>query len=387
MQSKRVGDILKNCNDNPDAVRYKYFTIIPGKSNVIISAPHAYEHIRNGKRKPKDKRTLTIAKMISELTNAHVIYTNKDIPYDPNFTPDNKYQKELVSYIQNNNIKYLIDIHGTRLVRDAHLEIGTNELDNFNHDETLLDNLVSIFEKNKIEKIRIDKRFKGSNNTICNIINNKTGIQTIQLEISKKYRSIKNGFQDFKTIINALLDVIYYLERREIMENINFVEKYDETLDIKPAYGYNRVLNKIGYDRVGLEIEVSVSFERNSYSFIRKMLKKIKELVGDNGYFVKDNTVLGDYNFEIVLDPLTIPEIKELYASLLEIIRFSNGAIEISKEKNCGIHMNFNRADITDLNESHKRLTAFVSEHPSYFDENIYKHFKFIWYFTKFQQY
>ena len=133
------------------------------------------------------------------------------------------------------------------------------------------------------------------------------------------------------------------------MENINFVKKYDETLENKPAYGYNRELNKSGYDRVGLEIEVSVSFERNSYSFIRKMLKKIKELVGDNGYFVKDNTVLGDYNFEIVLDPLTIPEIKELYESLLEIIRFSTGAFEIYKEKNCGIHMNFNRTDITDL--------------------------------------
>jgi hypothetical protein len=177
------------------------------------------------------------------------------------------------------------------------------------------------------------------------------------------------------------------MERRDKMNEINYIEKYDEILDIKPSYGYKRELGKINYNQVGLEIEMSVNFNRNSYSFIRKMLKKVKNLVGDNGYFVKDGTVLGDYSFEIVLDPLTVEEIEKFYQSLLDIIEFSQGLLEISKEKNCGIHMNFNKKDILDINQAHKRATTFVKEHQKYFDQNIYKQFKFIWDYEKYSNY
>ena len=71
----------------------------------------------------------------------------------------------------------------------------------------------------------------------------------------------------------------------------------------------------------------------------------------------------------------------------MNIIEFSNGLIEISKEKNCGIHLNFNKNDITDINESHKKLTTYICENPKYFEENMYKQFKFIWNFDEYEEY
>ncbi len=156
-------------------------------------------------------------------------------------------------------------------------------------------------------------------------------------------------------------------------EEIDFVERYDELLNVQPCYGIDRVKHKVKYNYIGLEIEISVNYERERYTFIRTLLKKIIALVGDNGYFTHDGTIIGKYSFEIVLDPLPISEIKRIYSTLMEIIKFSDGSILFDKEHNCGLHMNFNQYDVEDLNESHKRLLLFLDENANLFDKNVYK--------------
>lgn len=156
-------------------------------------------------------------------------------------------------------------------------------------------------------------------------------------------------------------------------EEINYIERYDELLNIQPCYGIDRVKKPVKFDYIGLEIELSINYERERYTFIRTLLKKIKELVGDNGYFTKDGTIIGPYSFEIVLDPLPIPKIKKLYTILRQIIKFSDGSILFDKEHNCGLHMNFNQYDVEDLNESHKRLLLLLDEKQHLFDKNVYK--------------
>ncbi len=161
------------------------------------------------------------------------------------------------------------------------------------------------------------------------------------------------------------------------MKKINWKKRYDNILDIKPIYGYKRDLSEIKFNQVGLEIEIAVNYTRDRYTFIKKLISNIKKLIGKNGYFVKDATIIGDYNFEIVLDPLTPTKIKTIYSKLLEIIEISQGSICLSKENNCGIHLNFNQYDILDKEESHKRLNAFALSNSEYFEENEYKQFVF----------
>lgn len=156
-------------------------------------------------------------------------------------------------------------------------------------------------------------------------------------------------------------------------EELNFNERYDNLLDIKPSYGYKRNLGKIKYNYVGLEIEIAVNFDRDRYSFIRTMLKKIKAAVGENGYFVKDGTILGDYSFEIVLDPMSIKKVRLIYKKIMDIVKFSDGSICFDKQHNCGLHMNFNQYDIDDLDTAHKRLLLLINQKSQYFEENIYK--------------
>jgi len=383
---RKISDYTKEC-EAKDNIEFPEFTIIPGSSNVMFSAPHSYPHKRNSKIKPKDMGTLTIIKMLHCLTNAHIIYTNKKVDYDPNYDKDNIYQQYLNKYIKEHKIEYLIDLHGSKKTKNFDIEIGTNNFKNINHDQELLNNIKTIMKNYNMKHIRIDKLYKSCKNTICKYINNKTKIPTLQFEISKKYRIIKNSSKDFKKIINTLIDISTYLERRNKMQEIDYQTKYDELLEIKPSYGYKRELKPVEFDEVGLEIEVAVNYDRNSYSFIKKLLEKIKNLVGDNGYFVKDGTITADYSFEIVLDPLKLEKIYDIYDNLMNIIEFSNGLIEISKEKNCGIHLNFNKDDITDMTLAHKQITSYACENPNLFEENMYKQFKFIWDFDEYFNY
>ena len=156
-------------------------------------------------------------------------------------------------------------------------------------------------------------------------------------------------------------------------EEINFEERYDRLLNIQPSYGVKRIKKPVKFNYVGVELELSVSYERDRYSFIRSMLKKIIKAVGNNGYFVKDGTILGDYAFEIILDPMSIKKVKKIYSTILKIVEFSDSSIVFDKEHNCGLHLNFNQYDIEDMDEAHKRLLLLMSQKEEYFEENIYK--------------
>lgn len=156
-------------------------------------------------------------------------------------------------------------------------------------------------------------------------------------------------------------------------EEINYVERFNNLLEIKPNYGYDRVKKPVKFNYIGLEIEVGVVYERERYTFIRTLIKQIKKLVDGKGYFTSDGTILGDYSFEIVLDPMSVPKIKKIYSTLLKIIKFSDGSLVFNKKHNCGLHMNFNQYDVTDLEEAHQRLLMLMNEKSEYFDENVYK--------------
>lgn len=158
-----------------------------------------------------------------------------------------------------------------------------------------------------------------------------------------------------------------------MIEEINYIERYDQILEVQPPYGIDRIKKPVDFNSIGLEIEISVNYERERYTFIRTLLKKIKQAVGEDGYFTSDGTILGNYSFEIVLDPLPVKKIKKIYSTLLKIIKFSDGSILMDREHNCGIHMNFNQYDMTDADASHQRLLLLMKEENEYFEENVYK--------------
>ncbi len=171
-------------------------------------------------------------------------------------------------------------------------------------------------------------------------------------------------------------------------DEINFKEKYDKILDIQPiAKERDKVKGDVKFDYIGLEIEIAVEFQRDRYTFIRALIKKIKNLVGKNGVFVRDATILGSYSFEIVLNPLPIKKIGNIYSNLMKILAFSDGSLQFNKEHNCGLHMNFNQYDIKNIKQTHKDLLLFMSQKQEYFEENIYKRVHYDFDFDQYLEY
>lgn len=406
---KEFRKLLKSHRKDKNLVKFEEINCKKGTNNILLSAPHTFTHEKNGENKSKDYLTYSLIRVISELSNCHVMYINKEIDYDPNYDKENNFYYEyLKKYVRSNNIDYVIDIHSLAINEITDLDIGVDEFKNVNNDKKLVKDIVKELNKYSLGTVTIDKIYRSHNRTICSRIHKDTGVKSIQLEIGQKNRNFHKNKAQVSNLINAILGVINYLENKSKFSSVIFKDKkgkkvivrntrknkfdyeakFDKVLDIKPAFGYERKLKeKIAYDEVGLEIEVSVTLERDKYSFTKKLLANIKELVGENGYFVKDGTIIGDYSFEIVLDPLKVEEIYEFWNNLQEIMIFSKGIIQVSSEKNCGIHMNFNQYDVTNPIESHKKLMALLSEKENYFEENIYKQYKFIWDFEEYCKY
>lgn len=210
---KEYRKVLINYKHNKENYKtYDYFKIDKGQNSVILSAPHAYKHFRNGKYKANENNTSKIAKILGAITNSHVIYTFKNSRNDPNYDKDSEYKKELSKYIKDNNIKYLLDIHGLSKNDDCFLEIGSNNYNNSSED--IIKIVKDVFKKYYDGNILIDNKYAAnSERTISKYIsNNNDDICAIQLEINWRYRSLKYMPIKFNRTINALKEIIDRLE-------------------------------------------------------------------------------------------------------------------------------------------------------------------------------
>ena len=96
-----------------------------GTIPIMISAPHAVNHTRDGQLKYADKFTGGLALLLHKLTGCHILYSARNCSYDPNYDKDNAYQLFLQEYINRHHIEVLIDLHGAQEQRDYAIEIGT----------------------------------------------------------------------------------------------------------------------------------------------------------------------------------------------------------------------------------------------------------------------
>lgn len=205
-------DVVRKVNSKEKLI-FNYFKVIKGKNNILVSAPHAYKHIRDGKVKSNEYNTSNIVKILKYFTDSHIIYTDKPTKEDPNFDVKNEYKNILIQYIKENNIKYFIDIHGY-VDAKSDLIIGTNDKKNINNDCNLLKNIYNIFYYNFSNRILVDKKYKASKKALSKVVNENAQIVAIQLEINKKYRKLKRRKKTFNKTIKSLISLIKYIEGR-----------------------------------------------------------------------------------------------------------------------------------------------------------------------------
>ncbi|MDF9867426.1 hypothetical protein OKW22_000999 [Bacilli bacterium PM5-3] len=154
-----------------------------------------------------------------------------------------------------------------------------------------------------------------------------------------------------------------------VVEAIDFDEVVDPEEELK---GFYREINRLlqinstndyyideevfGY---GLEIEVSAQVKRTHFVFLTAMLNNIINVVNYRGNFVFDRTILGDYGFEICLDPLEKEECIRVYSKIREIIDFSGDILSVSSNFSCGLHINI-KADERIKAEKFKQLFDII---------------------------
>lgn len=179
------------------------FVIERGELPVLFSAPHAVKHFRNHQWKPAELYTGAIVRYVSRTVGCHAIYSTRCEEANPNYD-DNEisaYKKELKRYVEQQEIKLVIDFHGCLERNPAAIEIGT--MDDCNRSlhgcDFIVSTMMTIFARvlakhlQKYQKsILRNQRFLAANpNTVTNYISSSSGIPCVQLEINRLFRDCR----------------------------------------------------------------------------------------------------------------------------------------------------------------------------------------------------
>ena len=198
---------------------FSTFKILKNKSKIMISAPHSVKHIRLWETLPQDLLTWWLALYLWNRLNLSVIYSTSYKVWDPNFDDNDtsEYKQVLSKYIKENDIQFLIDLHGCRSFRDFAIELGTwwewnpNLLWNekiINSIYESLNNSLKIFIKHTGKSITKNTIFTANRETtVSAFISKECKIPAIQIEINNDLRNMDN-YKNLSMLINALENMI-----------------------------------------------------------------------------------------------------------------------------------------------------------------------------------
>lgn len=206
-------------NNNIQYKDFSTFKILKNKSKIMISAPHSVKHIREWEILPQDLLTWWLALYLWKRLNLSVIYSTSYKVWDPNFdeNDNSEYKQTLTKNIRENDIKFLIDLHGCWSFRDFSIELGTwwEWNPNLLRNDKLLKIIVNSLNDSLKAYIQHTKKpitqntiFSASREaTVSNFISKECKIPTIQIEINKELRDMDNP-KNVSLLISALENMI-----------------------------------------------------------------------------------------------------------------------------------------------------------------------------------
>jgi len=169
------------------------FAYSVGSIPILISAPHGAAHTRNGKYKGEDEYTAAFARLIGEESGAHRIYARRKSQTDPNAAEDAPYKDMVRQICRQNEIRFVIDLHGMRPQHEAGLELGTRDGKSCPEQKALI--LHSLRESGftadsneKLFRLRVDGQYSGNGSPtrepMVKFVSEKLRIPAAQFEIN-----------------------------------------------------------------------------------------------------------------------------------------------------------------------------------------------------------
>ena len=180
------------------------YIIKKGCLPILFTAPHTMEQVReDGTIKPSEVFTKAIALYLNHYANVNAMIKIKDTGLDSNRDNRDEFKTELLRFIKDNNIKLVIDLHGSKKEREFDLEFGT--MNNLSADFSTIKELENSFLTNGISNITHNDPFKGG--AITQYVYGLKDVDIIQLEINSRFRDFDN-IDQLELICKSLIDFI-----------------------------------------------------------------------------------------------------------------------------------------------------------------------------------
>ena len=189
--------------------------LLRGNSGIILSAPHATNHIRLNKYKIFERYTAALSALMHSLTSSTSVYTNSVSISDPNYYDNCDYKTRLGIMCKDTPHHFLLDIHGTGEEREFDIYPGIGRDKEFLLGQTgILDDLYKTARKYNINLGGLDRFPASKQQTVTKYAATQLGIPSMQIEINKRYRLPDKDPERFLVLIEFLRDFLEMIKKR-----------------------------------------------------------------------------------------------------------------------------------------------------------------------------
>ena len=184
---------------------------LPGNNNILVVVTSGVKH----KRRKKDDRdkivnmsahvyTNAVAAILNEESGVHVMMKTRHSESDISGKVLAPFKEKMVKYIEENNIKYVIELRGSIKEQKSDILVGDARgvyLKDLAEIRLLTEQVFSNFNLN----INQESAYQGSNkSTIATTVANNTDACAVQMMIKKQFRDPKNNLNDILKLIQSL---------------------------------------------------------------------------------------------------------------------------------------------------------------------------------------
>lgn len=185
------------------------FRVLSGMTNVLLSAPHSVNQIRNEDIRDAEKYTGGLVRYLSNTTSSYAIFqmfTNSD----PNYDNKHDYKDATINLVLQNDIRLLIDVHSSLKQRPYDVNVAINNGINIQDNFEIIEKFKFLGLKHDIY-VDVDNIFKAEKpQYISNIVARETNIPCIELEINEHFLDPVGNPQKFAKLVKLLEEFIMY---------------------------------------------------------------------------------------------------------------------------------------------------------------------------------
>lgn len=120
MNKCQSSDVLSSLQEHEQSIVSKsggedsgeWFRTLQGCRPVLLSAPHACTHERDGVVKMAEEFTAAMVMYLAGQVGCHAIFTVDKSVEDPNWVRGGEYKRALRNIVRQHDVRFLIDLHG-----------------------------------------------------------------------------------------------------------------------------------------------------------------------------------------------------------------------------------------------------------------------------------